>query len=582
MSGAEGDNQMSLPKVNAVVVGSGAGGAVVAKELSEAGLTVVLLERGRHYKLGDVRHDILRSQNNNSGPLGFGPDFRANPRTFRINPGDRVRLVYPNQHGYARTAAAVGGGTVAYGCYAFRFVEKDFKMKSLYGVPAGTTVEDWPISYANLEPYYTRAEHEIGISGKAGENPFEPPRSKPHPLPALPYDRQAEVFIRGAKKLGLHPYPGPLAILSQPYDGRLPCIHCSYCIGFQCEVNAKSGMHATMIPKALRTGNCQLRAQCMAKEVIVDAQGRARGVMYFGPDKKLYEQPSDLVVVSCSATESPRLLLNSKSKLFPTGLANRSDQVGRHIMSHTGGVVAVGFFNEETFEPSGPGFTVALADYAHRNGAILGGGVIESIADYFQPLLFAEDCAGILGARPWGKAAKDFVRKYFRHSVSLYAPGQGMPTETNRVDLDPEVRDTWGIPVIRITHRTHPLDMRCNYFFKNRMIEILRAAGAIEELLPKPITEEEIEAKTKNINHGGLDEHQVGGCRMGNDPKTSVLNKYCQAHDVDNLFAVDGSCFPTIAGFNPSLTIQANAFRVSDYVKKEWAGGAFHRTRRSG
>jgi len=573
---------MSLPKVNAVVLGSGAGGAVVAKELSEAGLRVVVLERGRHYKLEDVRHDILRSQNNNSGPLGFGPDLKAHPRTVRVNPEDPARLVYPNQHGYARTAAAVGGGTLAYGAYAFRFVEKDFRMKSLYGVPPGTTVEDWPISYAELEPYYTKAEQEIGISGQADLNPFEPPRSKSHPLPPLPYDRQAKVFIRGAKKLGLHPYPGPLAILSQPYDGRPPCIHCSYCIGFQCEVNAKSGMHATMIPKALRTGNCQLRAQCMAKEVMVDSQGRARGVAYFGPDKRLYEQPSDLVVVSCSATESPRLLLNSRSKLFPTGLANRFDQVGRHIMSHSGGVVVLGFFEEETFEPRGPGFTLALSDYVHHNGAVLGGGVIESIGDYFQPLLFAEDCAGILGPHPWGKFAKDFVRKYFRHSVSVYAPGQGMPTETNRVDLDPNVRDAWGIRVARLTHRTHSVDMRCNYFFRNRMIQILRAAGAVEELLPKPLTDEEIEEKTKNITRGGLDEHQVGGCRMGNDRMTSVLNKYCQAHEVDNLFVVDGSCFPTIAGFNPSLSIQANAFRVGDYIKREWAGGAFRGPGKSG
>ncbi len=566
---------MGLRKVNAVVVGSGAGGAVVAKELCEAGLTVVLLERGRHYRQEDARHDVLRSQYDNSGPLGFGPDIHANPRTIRLDSAQRAHIVYPNENGYGRTDAAVGGGTVAYGCMSWRFVEKDFKMKTLYGVPAGTTLEDWAITYDDLEPYYTRAEWEIGISGQAGANPFEAPRSKPYPLPPLPYDRPARIFLRGAERLGLHPFPLPLAILSQPYDGRPGCIHCTYCERFQCEVNAKSSMHATLIPKALRTSLCQLRAQCMVKEVVTDARGRARGVVYFGPDGKLCEQPADLVIVSCSATESPRLLLNSKSKLFPAGLANRTDQVGRHVMHHSGGATILGFFEEEIFEAAGPGFTVGLADYVHANGVVLGGGVITTLSEPRQPLAFARECGGCLGSRPWGRAAKDFIRRYFRRCLPLYSPGQGLPAENNRVDLDPTVRDAWGIPVLRVTHRTHPMDVRSSLLLRNRMIELLRAAGAIEELLPKPASDEEIEQATKNITWGGLGEHQVGGCRMGNDPRTSVLNRYCQAHDVDNLFVVDGSCFPTIGGFNPALTIQANAFRVSDYLVKQWRGGAF-------
>jgi choline dehydrogenase-like flavoprotein len=565
---------MSLKKVNVVVVGSGAGGAVVAKELSEGGLTVVLLERGRHYEPADARHDVLRAQMNNTGPLGFGPDIRANPRTFRLDPSQPAHLIYPNQEGYGRTDAAVGGGTLAFGCMCWRFVEKDFKMKTYYGTPPGTTVEDWPISYEDMEPFYTKAEWEIGISGQAGLSPFDPPRSKPYPLPPLPYDKQDQIFIRAAKKLGLHPYPTPVAILSQPYDGRPGCIHCLYCERFQCEINAKSSMHATLIPKALATGACGLRSQCMAKEVLVDSGGRARGVAYFGPDRKLYEQPADLVIVSCSATESPRLLLNSKSKLFPTGLANRTDQVGRHIMDHTGYAGAIGFFEEEIFEPHGHAFTAALGDYVHANGAVLGGSVITTSAELRQPLEFARSCARRFGPHPWGGAAKDFVRKYYRHCILVGAPGQGMPTETNRVDIDPTLRDAWGIPAVRVTHRTHPMDIRSQGFLSNRCIEIMRAAGAIEEMLPKIKTEEEIEEAAKRINRGGLFEHQVGGCRMGNDPKTSVLNKHCQAHDVDNLFVVDGSCFPTIAGFNPALTIQANAFRASAYILGQWKAGA--------
>jgi choline dehydrogenase-like flavoprotein len=565
---------MSQPRVNAVIVGSGAGGAIVAKKLSEGGLRVVVLERGRFLHTQDASHDILFSQYDNSGPLGFGPDINANPRTFRLTSGEPAKVVYPNEHGYGRTAACVGGGTTPYGAMAWRFAEKDFQMKSLYGVPSGTTVDDWPITYDDLEPYYTQAEYEIGVSGQGGRNPFESHRSKPYPLPPLAYDNPAEIFIRAANKLGLHPFPVPLAIVSQPYDGRPPCIRCVYCVRFQCEVAAKSTMHVTMIPKALATRLCEVRSGCMAREVTVDERGRARSVIYFGPDKKLYEQPADLVVISCSATESCRLLLNSKSKLFPTGLANRYDQVGRNIMDHSGGASLMGLFEEDVFDPRGPGYTAAVADYVHAGGALLNGSMISTNLQPL-PLVFARSCDGRLGPHPWGKEAKAFVRKYFRHVIALYAPGTGMPTENNRVDLDPSVRDEWGIPVLRVTHRAHPIDVRSSYFLRNRMIEILRAAGAREEFLPPPATEEAIDQATRNITRGGLGEHQAGGCRMGNDPRTSVVTRHCQLHDVDNVFVADASVFPSIGGFNPSLTIQANAFRVSAHIIKEWRGGSF-------
>lgn len=565
---------MSLPKVDAVIVGSGASGAVAAKVLTAAGLRVVVLERGRFFHMPDTTHDILRSQYDNSGALGFGPDLKKNPRTYRLTPDQKARLIFANQGGYGRTAAAVGGGTVCYGCMSWRFVEKDFRMKTLYGTPPGTTLVDWPISYQDLEPFYTQAEYEIGISGQAGANPFESPRSKPYPMPPLPYDRPANVFIRGAKKMGLHPFPLPLAILTEVYDGRPPCIRCTYCERFQCEVNAKSSMHATLIPKALKTGLCELRTGCVVREVKMDEHGRARGVVYF--KGQWVEQPADLVIVACSATESARLLLNSKSKLFPTGLGNRHDQVGRNVLDHTGGAMVAGFFEEPVFEAAGPGFTAGVADYVHAKGAVLGGSMIATHSEWRQPLAFARACDGRFGPHPWGKAAKDFVRKQFSHCLGLYAPGQGMPTETNRVDLDPTVRDAWGIPVVRVTHQVSAMDVRSSFFFRNRMIEILRAAGAAEELLPKPAGEEEIEQVVQHRNWGGLGEHQAGGCRMGHDPKSSVVNPNGQLHDVDNVFVVDASLLPTLGGFNPALTIQANAFRISAYLAKQWKGGAFH------
>lgn len=186
---------MSLPKVDAVIVGSGAGGGVVAQEMSSASLRVVVLERGQLFHMQDATHDVLRSQYNNSGPLEFGPDLKANPRTSRWTPDEPARLVYSNEGEYGTTAATVGGGTACYGCMSWRFVEKDFRMKTLYDVPPGPALVGWPISYQNLEPFYTKAEYEIGISGQAGPNPFEAPRSKPFPLPPLPYDCPAVTVV---------------------------------------------------------------------------------------------------------------------------------------------------------------------------------------------------------------------------------------------------------------------------------------------------------------------------------------------------------------------------------------------------
>jgi choline dehydrogenase-like flavoprotein len=211
---------------------------------------------------------------------------------------------------------------------------QDFKMRTTYGAPVGSSLEDWPITYDDLEPFYDKAEYEIGVSGDYSGTPFHAPRKRPLPMPPLAPNREFGILEPAAKRLGLHPLHIPMARNSIPYNGRGPCMRCRWCVGFACEVDAKNGSQNTVIPVALNTGNCELRTECQVKEILTDEHGRARGVSYFDERGRLLEQLADLVVVSGCATESARLLLNSRSNLYPNGIGNRYDQVGRNLQGH--------------------------------------------------------------------------------------------------------------------------------------------------------------------------------------------------------------------------------------------------------
>ena len=325
---------MALPKVNAVIVGAGAGGGIVAKELAEAGFRVVLLERGRWMSAVDCRKDDLRNQRTTALGHPFGPDDERNPRVV-VDASGAERVVAPSGPGYCNNAACVGGGTLSYGAMAWRFHPNDFRMKSTYGHVEGGTLEDWPISYDDLEPYYEKAEWEVGVSGDDSANPFKGPRRKPLPMPPLTPTREYEILKPAALRMGLHPFDIPMLRNSVPYQGRAACMRCRWCVGFACEVDAKNGTQNTVIPRALATENCELRTGCMTREILTDSSGHVTGVAYFDEDDRLQEQPADVVVVSCAAVESARLLLNSKHRLFPKGLGNRNDWVLRILQGHT-------------------------------------------------------------------------------------------------------------------------------------------------------------------------------------------------------------------------------------------------------
>ncbi len=393
---------MSQSHVNAVVIGAGAAGGIVAKELATAGLSVVLLERGGWQSFDDHDHDELISQRVTVLGNAFGPDNARHRRVIKV--GDQWRVVLPSEGGYNNNAACVGGGTLSYGAMAWRFSEKDFRMRTTYGRPEGSTLEDWPIRYEDLEPCYEKAEWEIGVSGDAAANPFAAPRKKPYPMPPFAYNEEGLLLEVAGKRLGYHPFPIPMLRNSVTRNGRAACIHCRYCVGFACEVSAKCGTHNTVIPNALATGNCRLLAECVVKEILIDERGRARGVTYFDTNGRLQSQTADLVVVSASATESARLLLNSKSRLFPQGLGNRNDWVGRNLQGHayTG---AWGLFEKEIYDDVGAGATIAICDFNHGNQGLRGGGLL---ANEFIRLPYLFSLNRPVGGARWGKAHKDF------------------------------------------------------------------------------------------------------------------------------------------------------------------------------
>ena len=548
---------MALKHVNAVVVGSGAGGGVVAKELAEAGLSVVLLERGKWFTSADDRKDDLRNQRTSVLGPSFGPDER-NPRVYADSSGGE-HVVPSNHWAYSNNAACVGGGTLSYGAMAWRFMEQDFRLRSTYGAVEGSTLEDWPISYQDLEPFYEKAEWEIGVSGDDSANVFRAPRRRPLPMPPLSPNRSFQILKPAAERLGLHPFHIPMLRNSVPYNGRGACIRCRWCVGYACEVSAKCGTQNTVIPRAIETGNCELRAECIAKEVITNERGRVTGVAYFDAEGRLQEQTADLVVVSCSAVESPRLLLNSKSRMFPNGLGNRYDWVGRNLQGHsyTG---ASGLFEQEIYDDLGPGASIAICDFNHGNPGFVAGGLLAN--EFLRSPYQVASAAAEVGIPRWGAAHKDFMRHYFKRNMTVMGPMQEMPVFESRVQVDPKVKDAWGIPVARISGRHHPNDLLGAEFMAGKAEAWLKEAGA---------------AKTFRLHWTFLDipsggQHQAGTCRMGNDPKISVVDKYCRVHDMDNLYVIDGSVHVNNGGFNPVLTIMAIAYHASDNLVKTWKG----------
>jgi choline dehydrogenase-like flavoprotein len=545
---------------DAIIAGAGAGGGIVAAVLAEAGWHILLLERGRNLAMEDISRDHLRNHRLAAYGHNTGPDLLGNPRVVEDSQGG-VHIVQPHDGGYQNNAVAVGGGTRVYGAQAWRFMRDDFRMATRYGVPQGSSLADWPITYDDLAPYYERAEWEVGVAGADDANREASPRRKGYPMPPVPANTSRRILQRGADVLGWRTLPIPLAINTVPRQGRAACVQCQHCVGFGCPSDAKNGTHNTMIPRALATGNCELVTGAMVEKIETDAQGNVIGLSYYVAEgeqegqTRREEARAKVVVVSSGAIESARLLLNSADRHHPRGLGNDHDQVGRNLQGHyyPG---AHGLFDEATYDGVGPGASVATCEFNHGNPGVIGGGMLAN--DFIKlPIIFWRNALPPDLPR-WGETNKKFMRENFTRVLQVTGPVQDIPSPTARVTVDGGVRDRWGIPVARLSGTTHPETVRTATFMRDQAEKWLKASGAY------------------HVWSGGIGlflsggQHQAGTCRLGRDPRTSVTDPWGRVHAHDNLFVIDASLHVTNGGFNPFLTIMALAFRSADYIARSF------------
>lgn len=535
-----------------VVVGAGAGGGVAACVLAEAGARVLVVDRGEVLRHEQISRDHLRNHRSSVHGQNTGPPPVGHPRVV-VDRSGRERVVRaPHRRAWQNNAMVVGGGTRVYQGMAWRLLPEDFRMATTYGVPAQSSLADWPLDHDDLAPHYEWVEWEVGVCGDASGHRGGAAVARGYPMPPLPPNREAAVLAAGARELGLATGPVPLLINSVPRDGRARCVRCGECVGFSCPSDAKNGSHNTVLPRALATGATDLVAGCRAIEVVTDTGGRATGVRLLdeGTGDRRTVRARD-VVVAAGAIETARLLLASRGPTHPEGLGNGRDQVGRHLQGH-GFVSAFGLFDEPVIERDGPGVSIATLDHTHGNrddaGTVVGGGVIAN--EIVKLPIVHWNWALDPQAPRWGAAAKAAMRDTYRNTSHLFAQVQEIPRPGNRVELS-TVTDLHGQPVVRLSGTVHPETVRASRYLAGVAERWLAASGARRTW---------VDRMPSGLLAG---QHQAGTCRMGTDPSSSVVDPEGRVHGHDNLWVADASVHVTNGGVNPALTIMALAHRTA-------------------
>lgn len=510
-----------------VIIGTGAGGGVLGHELAAKGIPVVALEAGGNYQPEDFINDEWES----FAQLAW-LDMRTTSGSWRI------ARDFPNLPSWI--VKAVGGTTTHFAGASLRFQEHEWKALTTYGPVQGANLLDWPIDAAEMAPWYDKAEARMGVT-RTGDRP------------GLPGNNNFKVFEAGAKKLGYKDVDtGHMAINSIDYDDRISCQQTGFC--FQgCKWGAKWSTAYTDVPRAMDSGNYELRTGAMALRIEHDDRGRVTGVVYVDSNGKEQRQKARIVAVAGNTIESPRLLLNSASPMFPDGLANSSGQVGRNYMRHTTGSV-YGIFEQPVRMWRGTTMAGVIRDEAGHNPSrgFVGGYELETLS------LGLPFMAAFLDPGAWGREFTSAIDGYDK-MAGMWIVGEDMPQETNRVTLNHDVKDKFGQPVPNVHYDDHPNDLAMRAHAYARGEALYKAVGAVRTLPTPPYPST----------------HNLGTNRMSEKPRDGVVNRYGQSHDIPNLFVSDGSQFTTGAAENPTLTIVALALRQADYLSGELSKGNF-------
>ncbi|MBM7653912.1 GMC family oxidoreductase [Neobacillus cucumis] len=558
-----------LPKVDVVIVGVGWAGGIIAKELTKKGLKVVGLERGKERKTEDyyMVHDELRY----ALRYELMQDLSRETITFRGN--EKIRALPMRQYGSFLLGDGLGGSGVHWNGQTFRFLPYDFEIYSKtverYGkkkIPADMSLQDWGITYDQLEPYYDRFEKTAGISGE--ENPLGGKRSDKYPTPPMKKTPAIQMFEKATKNLKLHPYMMPSANLSESYknpDGiqRAACQYCGFCERFGCEYGAKADPVVTVIPVANKTGNFEIRTHSNVRRILKTGN-KATGVLYTDVTTgEEIEQPADIVVVTSYVFNNIRLLLMSGIGK-PYDPNSGTGVIGKNYAYQVIKGNAIGFFDDKEFSTfAGAGSLGMLVDdfngdnFDHSNVNFIHGGMISLQQTGLRPI----QNNPVPGGKPtWGKEFKANSVKYANRFLTVGSQGSSMPFKRHFLDLDPTYKDAFGDPLIRITFDFEEQDRQMSKYLAGKCADILKEMGAnhidtMKDLGPYDITTYQ-------------STHNTGGVIMGADPATSAVNNYLQMWDMDNLFVIGASAFSHNSGYNPTDTVGAFAYRAAEGILK--------------
>jgi len=542
----------SLSTFDTIVIGSGAGGGPCTYVLAKNGQKVLVLEAGPCHldNLDDPDQPIVPRFSNDELKIERRNFIEVHesiePRTWRNTPadGDRIEALTGNVQNLPKT---VGGGGLHADLKMPRFAPADFQLGSL-AIP-GTSFADWPMTYAELEPFYAWGERIVGVQGVAGANRFEGPRSSPFPMQPGAVMYGSTVVGQGLAKLGYTMFPYPMSVNSVPYNGRPACNDCGFCSGYPCPTNAKGSTAVTALRDALLTKNVQLQAETRVVKLVPNGAGNAIDhVEAIGPDGSRVTFKADRFVLAASPIEDVRLLLLSG------GLGNSSGQVGRNLMFHYQ-TIALGIFDERVHGYRGRTVAHGFADFRGSPAdPTTMGGIVEISGGGFPigEAAFYTRIITMLRAGRWDGA---LFKKLMRQSpgrdrvMVLVMQAEDAPQATNVVDLDPAIVDLDGLPVARCTYQNHAFEVNAGKFYEPKLLDVLEQSGArYMAIAPRdPIPSSQ---------------HIMGTLRFGSDAATSVCNKDGKFWDFGNLYASDGSLFPTSSGYNPTMTIVTLGLRV--------------------